>query len=256
MKKLRKISEDEVVAQFLRYEFYQEEFHQDREQFEPMVLHPDLSNPEEAAIRRALLLRRRRNVWLELPSDTQWFEMEMEPEDLPRMRVFTRGFWAEMTGDNHHLLDFVERVRSHRLSPLAYRHLTKVQSVRYRLRESGEVSTVLLLSSNEHSPITIMEGNNRLTAVLLDSFDLWRSRFRFFVGLSPQMDRCVFYDCNRGNFVRYAFRAIKRKILGTGRGLPIHEKGRAVLPRNKAAWLMHTPGGTAKERKVTGAGQG
>ena len=38
MKRLRQVTEAEVIAEFLKNEFYQEEFHQDREQFEDLVL--------------------------------------------------------------------------------------------------------------------------------------------------------------------------------------------------------------------------
>jgi hypothetical protein len=250
MRKLRQISEEEVVAQFLKHEFYQEEFHRDREQFESLVMNPDLNNPAEAVIRRALLLRRRRNVWLELPPDTQWFEVEIERKDLPKMRVFTRGHWAKMTRDNHHLVDFVERARTHRLSRFAYRHMTKVQSVRYRLRDSTEVSPVFLIGIDENSPITIMEGNNRLTAVLLDSFDLWQRRFRFYVGLSPQMGGYVFYECNWANFISYAFRALRRKLSSSGNTSPPLEQ--ESLRRSKSAespdWSLSAQAGIAQER--------
>ena len=37
MKRLRRVTESEVIAEFLKNEFYQEEFHRDREQFEHLV---------------------------------------------------------------------------------------------------------------------------------------------------------------------------------------------------------------------------
>jgi hypothetical protein len=37
MKLLRHVTEAEVIAEFLKNEFYQEEFHHDREQFEQLV---------------------------------------------------------------------------------------------------------------------------------------------------------------------------------------------------------------------------
>jgi hypothetical protein len=249
MKIVRSIREQEVIAHFLRYEFYHEEFHRDREQFEPVVMNPDLNDPEQVALRRALLLRRRSNVWLELPPDTRWVEVEIEREDLPKMKVFTRGHWAKMTGNNHHVLDFVERVRAGRISNFAYRHLTKVQSVRYRLRDSTEVSTVFLLGVDEHSPTTILEGNNRLTAVLLDSFDLWRTRFRFFVALSPQMAGCVFYDCSWANFVPYAFRNLKRRIFRNTGGLTV-EKQSHVSGGLAAEWRVQPSTGSAWEQVI------
>ncbi len=46
MKRLRRVTEAEVIAEFLKNEFYQEEFHHDREQFEQLVLGADLrTNP-------------------------------------------------------------------------------------------------------------------------------------------------------------------------------------------------------------------
>ena len=46
MKRLRRVTEAEVIAEFLKNEFYQEEFHQDREQFEHLVLDAEISDKE------------------------------------------------------------------------------------------------------------------------------------------------------------------------------------------------------------------
>ena len=58
------------------------EFHADRESFERLVMEADLANEDENALRRALLFRRRGHMWREVPSDTQWWEVELEPDDL------------------------------------------------------------------------------------------------------------------------------------------------------------------------------
>ena len=82
MKRLRRVTEAEVIAEFLKNEFYQEEFHQDREQFEDLVLGAQVEDETANALRRALLFRRRGHMWRELPSDTQWWEVEIEARDL------------------------------------------------------------------------------------------------------------------------------------------------------------------------------
>ena len=46
MKKLRRVTEAEVIAEFLKNEFYQEEFHQDREQFEELVLAAQINDDQ------------------------------------------------------------------------------------------------------------------------------------------------------------------------------------------------------------------
>ena len=80
MKRLRRVEEPEVIAEFLKNEFYQGEFHEDREQFEKLVLEADITNDVENALRRALLFRRRGHMWRELPADTQWWQVEFEDQ--------------------------------------------------------------------------------------------------------------------------------------------------------------------------------
>src|SRR5215467_4313174 len=98
MKLVRRVTEAEVIAEFLKNEFYQREYDQDREQFEQIVLDPDLTNESQNAIRRALLFRRRGHMWRELPLDTQWCEVELEPDDLANIRVFPRAHWRKIAG--------------------------------------------------------------------------------------------------------------------------------------------------------------
>src|SRR6266852_4169505 len=100
MKTLRRVTEAEVISEFLKNEFYQEEFHRDREQFEHLVLDADISNEQENALRRALLFRRRGHMWRELPADTQWWQVQIEPDDLARIRVFPRAHWRKIANGN------------------------------------------------------------------------------------------------------------------------------------------------------------
>ena len=90
MKRLRRVTEAEVIAEFLENEFYQEEFHHDREQFEDLVLGADLSDEVGNALRRALLFRRRGHMWREIPADTQWWEVQIERQTWTGF-AFSRG---------------------------------------------------------------------------------------------------------------------------------------------------------------------
>src|ERR687887_1166196 len=97
MKRVRRVLEAEVVAEFLKNEFYQEEFHRDRRHFERLVLEADVSNEVENAIRRALLFRRRGHMWRELPADTQWYEVNLDVNDMDRIHVFPRAQWSKIS---------------------------------------------------------------------------------------------------------------------------------------------------------------
>ncbi len=115
MKKLRRVTEAEVISKFLKNEFYQEEFHHDREQFEHLVLDADLSDDNANALRRALLFRRRGHMWREIPLDTAWWEVEIEAEDLDRVRVFPRAQWRKVANGSFLLKDIA---RAHQASAL------------------------------------------------------------------------------------------------------------------------------------------
>src|SRR5579864_9512163 len=96
MNKLRRVTEAEVVAEFLKNEFYEPEFHRDRKRFERLVVEADLTNETENALRLALLFRRRAILWRELPSDIQWWEIQLESADVSKIRVFPRAQWRRL----------------------------------------------------------------------------------------------------------------------------------------------------------------
>ena len=71
LRKIRRVDENVVIAEFLRGEFYQGEFTDYRKRFTALVSRPDFSNERENILRRALLYRRRGRLWRELPQDTE-----------------------------------------------------------------------------------------------------------------------------------------------------------------------------------------
>jgi hypothetical protein len=204
MKKLQRITEAEVINDFLKNEFYQGEFHHDRDRFEPLVLDADTTNECDNAIRRALLFRRRGHMWRELPPDTQWWQIEVEKEDLSKIRVFPRAQWRKVSAGSFLLSDIVQRIKTQRFRGKTRDFVAKIQSLSYRLRVSKDDSSVMLIGIDEAHPLTILEGNHRLTAALLASPTLLQQRFTIFCGLSPRMAESCWYQTNLSNLWRYA----------------------------------------------------
>src|SRR6059058_62200 len=107
MRILQAVYEAEAIGEFLKNEFYQAEYNRDRDKFEEIVLQPDYNDAAENAVRRALLYRRRGHMWRELPRDTKWFEVVLEPEDLRQVRVFPRAQWRRMSNGSFAIEDIV-----------------------------------------------------------------------------------------------------------------------------------------------------
>lgn len=198
----RRITEAEVIAEFLKNEFYQKEYDRDREAFEDMVLDPDLAAETENAIRRALLYRRRGHMWRELPKDTLWHEAAICAEDLKRIRVFPRAHWRKISNGSFLLSEIVKRIRECSITK-SDPAFSKIQLLRYRLQRDSVHSSVLLIGVDEEQPLTILEGNHRLAAAMLVSPQLVHSGFRVLCGLSPHMYESCWYDTNIPNLWNY-----------------------------------------------------
>jgi hypothetical protein len=208
LRKLRPVAESEVIAEFLRSEFYQPEFDRYREAFQYLVDHPDLDNAQHNALRKALLYRRRGRLWRELPSDTEWWEVSLETPDLKRIRVFPRNQWRRHSTDSYQLLDTAERIRSRidSLSPNAF--FVKLRSMSTEFAITPEHSAVLLIGIDERSPLTIIEGNHRMTAATLVSQEQVPRQFRFLCGFSPRMMECCWYETDFSTLWHYALNSI------------------------------------------------
>jgi hypothetical protein len=203
MKRLRQVTEAEVIAEFLKNEFYQEEFQHDREQFEHLVLGADVADESGNALRRALLFRRRGHMWRELPRDTQWWEVEIEPQDLERVRVFPRAQWRKMADGSFLLKDIVRRIKTKPFRGRTRDFIAKIQALSYQLRTHQDSSAVLLIGIDDQKSVTVLEGNHRLTAALLASLDVLQRSFRVYCGFSEHMPESCWYQTNMPNLWRY-----------------------------------------------------
>lgn len=206
--KIRPVSEDEAISEFLKSEFYQREFKSYREPFWEVVTKPDLGNIEDNELRRALLYRRRGRLWRELPDDTKWWEVQLQHRDLARIRVFPRNQWRKHANRSCYFLETTERIRSRILSRSADAFIAKLRSLSAELANAPEPgpepSTVLLIGLDERSPLTIIEGNHRMTAAALVSPQDVHRRFRFLCGFSPHMMECCWYQTDLSTLWRYA----------------------------------------------------
>ncbi len=218
LRKMKRVEENEAIAEFLRGEFYQEEFSRYREPFADLVSRPDLTSERENSLRRALLFRRRGRLWRELPPDTEWWEVEMSPEDLLRTRVFPRNQWLRYGAPGFFLPGTVERVRGRILANSRDPFVLKLRSLSIEMAQNTEYSSVILITIDEQTPLTIIEGNHRMTAAALVSPESLHRRFRFLCGFSPRMAECCWYQTNASSLWRYAkntvaYYFIHRRIL-------------------------------------------
>lgn len=209
LRRLRPVPEEEIIAEFLRGEFYHPEFDPYRRDFQHLVDHPDLDHAHENFIRRALLFRRRGRLWRELPPGTEWWEIEMTARDLHRLRSFPRNDWRRFASRGFRLTQMVGRIETELARGEQGRFLKKIGEIACDLQGNDLPDAVLLIGIDEHSPLTIIEGNHRMAAAMLTMPESAHRRFRFYCGLSPNMNSCCWHKTDLRSLTRYARHTIR-----------------------------------------------
>jgi hypothetical protein len=124
---------------------------------------------------------------------------------LDRIHVFPRAQWSKISNGSYCIGDVVSRIRERNYRDGGDRVIAKIQQMRYRLQiDPHSTSTVLLIGQDEQSPVTILEGNHRLSAAMLVGPNVASTRFRVFCGFSPRMTESCWYRTNLPNLWRYA----------------------------------------------------
>jgi hypothetical protein len=203
---IRRISEEEVICEFLKSEFENEIYRDYQQSLKRLVMSPDLNNKEECDKRRALLFLRHRSLWKELPLDTEWYEGKLGKSALAKVRVFPRAHWLGIALGNLAIPRIVEQLhRWHNTGRNPF--VIKIDTIRGRLLNEGSLpGSILLIGLNEIEPLTIIDGNHRLVAAVLeDKLD----QVRFIYGLSPKMTQCCWYKTNLFTLSRYTRNLLK-----------------------------------------------
>lgn len=206
---IRRISEDDAIAEFLKSEFENAAYRKYHQSLRPIVFTPDAEDQSEAAKRRALLFLRHRALWKELPLDTEWYEAQVSVSDLARVRVFPRAQWRKLARGNFGITEVVERMQR-REKASADPFLVKISEIRLGLSQpDSNPGSVLLIGLNETEPLTILDGNHRFVAAVLEGRV---DRLRFVCGLSPSMARCCWYKTNLTNLTRYGRNLLRHLV--------------------------------------------
>ena len=203
---IRRVSEDEVIAEFLKGDF-EHPAYRDYDSLRDIVIKPDLENAVDNAKRRALLFIRHLSLWKELPANTEWFEAELRESNLDQIRAFPRAHWRKLARGNYSVTEVAERIRTRirtKDREVDQQFLAKINSIRDRLTEEehAPIGAVVLIGLNESEPLTILDGNHRLVAAILAS-PTGLPKLRFLCGLSGRMTQCCWYKTNLATLFRY-----------------------------------------------------
>jgi O-antigen/teichoic acid export membrane protein len=200
---IRRISEDAAIAEFLKSDFHVPAFREYHQKFSNVVMNPNFGDPEENAKRRALFFIRHSYLWREIPLDTEWYEIEITPDDLASVRMFPRAQWRKVARGRFSSLQIAEGMRK-RADQLDSGFVSKIHAIgRLFDAEDPGLGAVILIGTSQARPLTVIDGNHRLMAAIIRSPETVK-KLRFICGLSPRMTECCWYRTNLITLFRYA----------------------------------------------------
>jgi O-antigen/teichoic acid export membrane protein len=207
---LRPVTENEVIAEFLNSDLNHPDF-RDFEKTHGPTSEPNQHHMDAIEKRHGLLLAKRRSLWEELPSQTEWHEAKINEDALDLIRMFPRSHWRKLARGDYSVVRVTEGLRTGQQT-LDERFLSKMAALEKQLSQGdGEFGTVILLGVNEQGPLTVLDGNHRLVAALLSS-PAGLSKLRFMCGFSPRMTECCWYKTNPATLIRYGKHVLARAI--------------------------------------------
>jgi hypothetical protein len=200
---IRRISEDAAIAEFLKSDFHVPAFREYHKTLHHIVTNPNFGDPEENAKRRALFYIRHSYLWREIPQDTEWYEVEVNKEDLASIRMFPRAQWRKVASGRFSCLQIADGMRK-REDQLDSAFVSKIRAIS-RLFDAGDpgLNAVILIGTSDAEPLTVIDGNHRLMGALMHSPEAI-TKLRFVCGLSPRMTECCWYRTNLITLFRYA----------------------------------------------------
>jgi O-antigen/teichoic acid export membrane protein len=207
---LRPVTENEVIAEFLNSDLNHPDF-RNQDNAHQLLFESNRHGRDAIAKRHALLLAKRRSLWEELPSETEWHEVRVNEDALDLIRIFPRSQWRKLARGNYSAIRVTEGLRTGQHA-LDERFLLKIAALEEQMSQGDwEFGTVILLGIDEHGPLTVLDGNHRLVAALLSS-PACLSKLRFMCGFSPRMAECCWYRTSPVALFRYGKHILRRAI--------------------------------------------
>jgi O-antigen/teichoic acid export membrane protein len=236
---IREVSEDEVIAEFLKSDFYRPEFKEYHHSLREIVARPNLSDPIENTKRRALLFRRHFALWREIPGDTLWYEGEINQRDLHYIRAFPRAQWRKLARGNYSVTEVADRMRGRR-DALPEAFLSKIDRIADEIASGKNgFGAVILIGVSDSDPLTVLDGNHRLMAALCAAPD-GLMKLRVLCGVSRRMTDCCWYKTNVITLFRYGIHLLDGVLRDPERDLarllwPVDEETVAGSAENSVA---------------------
>ena len=202
MRKIRDVSEDEMIAIYLQTELSSVRFrqklklHMKQEKIDArMIQEPDWHNAAENVLRRTLLgvyrgYGQNADYFPDFPANVRWERVGLSREELELVRYIDWEYWLDLTDGTRMAIDGARNA-------LAGKVVYDVSSDGFvsmadALRQGARFPPLILVATDVQAPLVVMEGHARLTAYLIAP-ECIPTELEVIIGFSEQMTKWECY---------------------------------------------------------------
>src|SRR5712691_3315891 len=176
MRLLHPISEDEVVAVFLRGELDSSRYGEKLQALLArdgraldVLRRPNLADSNENSYRRQLLdehraYDRREGMFIGFPRQIDWFRAALSAEEVLDILFIDWDWWLELSRGSRRPRDAAQRIRDGEVPGVSAEEHEPLAAA---LRTGSRQPQLIAVTTSAHSPLVLVEGHYRLTAYAL-----------------------------------------------------------------------------------------
>ena len=176
MRVLSSVTEDEMIAVFLRGELNSQRYGDKLRALlarhawsEDVLLRPDLRDPATNRHRRQLLeehrgYERREGLFLHFPQGIEWFRAELERDEVLDIVYINWNWWLKLSGGSRRPVDAARRIRA---GEVPGETADGYEPLAAALRRNPAPPELIAVTTPDHSQLVLVEGHIRLTAYAL-----------------------------------------------------------------------------------------
>lgn len=194
MRIIKSISEDEMIAIFLKAEIESERFgHHILQQLQAdgvdreIIDSPDSTNTRENTYRRRLLdgyraYAQRAGYFEGFPHQVEWARAVLSQAEVKQIRYIDYDYWIELSGGTRYAADAIPRIQAG--IEIFGQSTQGFWKFVHALEQGKQFDELILVSTGHDDPLVVMEGHARLTAYLMKP-DALPEELEVIIGYSP-----------------------------------------------------------------------
>ena len=178
MKILKKISEDEMIIEFLKAEINSKRFGKTiidalnkKKKSKNIIINPNLEDKKENQFRRKLFgevrgFGKNKDIFEDFPKDVKWYKARITKKELGKIKYIDYSYWNKLSNGTRLPVQAAKNINAGvKIFNVSNEGFLEILSV---IKNKKTFPPMIFVAKNKKSRIVVLEGHARLTAFFIE----------------------------------------------------------------------------------------